>query len=133
MLLAYHFFSRIFIYWARMPSVQIRLNPYGWTITLGVIVLIIIFWSTGFSSLFSWTSSTDSRVSLRNLLSASIDLSQKAGRRVHDIFDRAKSGKLSLSNKDTKQSNHLTTRADFESHRIITFGLSKAFSNLRVF
>lgn len=117
-----------------MPAVQIRLNPYGWGITLGLLVLIVFFWTSGFSFLFSWSSTTNSKVSLRSLLSASIDLSQKAGRRVHDVYTRAKS--VPGSSKDIeptdKQSKHLTTRADFESHRIITFGLTKAFPNIKV-
>ena len=116
---------------ANMAAVNVRLNP------LGVLVLAVVGICVGcyvFNIPGRFNSPTDmSTVSMRQLLSVSIDLAQKGGVKVYEVrkgsdkeFGQQEKGK-------TKEgAAEYMTQGDLKSHRAIIYGYKKAFPTLNV-
>lgn len=112
-------------YVASMAPANVRLNPVGIIIVVAL-GLCIFFYIFGLPQL-----SSDERVSMRELLSVSVDLAQRGGERVRQI---AKEHNLQAKEKGkTKEgASEMLTEGDLESHRAIVYGFSKTFPGIRV-
>lgn len=108
-----------------MAPANVRLNPVGIIIVVAL-GLCIFFYIFGLPQL-----SSDERVSMRELLSVSVDLAQRGGERVRQI---AKEHNLQAKEKGkTKEgASEMLTEGDLESHRAIVYGFSKTFPGIRV-
>ncbi|XP_052777552.1 inositol monophosphatase 3-like [Mya arenaria] len=108
-----------------MAPSNVRLNPLGGAIFISV-VLLVFFYVFGFPTMFP-----EERVSMRELLSASIVLARRGGDRVlairrDDTLDTKKKG-------ETKEgANEYVSQGDMKSHEQIYYGLKKLFPKMNV-
>jgi len=104
---------------------SIRINPCG-LLCLGILSLLILYYTFG---------RTDNRekISIKVLLSASIDIAKKGGYQVKTIREKnnAEIGEKSKG-KTAEGANNPVTDGDMLSHRAMYYGLLKGFPNLNV-
>jgi len=104
---------------------SIRINPCG-LLCLGIASLLILYYTFG---------RTDNRekISIKTLLSASIDIAKKGGHIVKTIREKnnAEIGEKSKG-KTAEGANNPVTDGDMLSHRAMYYGLIKGFPNLNV-
>lgn len=113
----------------------IRPNPTGLLIMFAAFVICVFYLYSGNKL---WRS--DSQVSLKDLLSVSIDLARSGGNRVRKIHDgavsRQKNGGEALNakvkGKTAEGRKELLTDGDLTSHRAIVYGFNKAFPGLHL-
>lgn len=74
----------------------------------------------------------EQKISMKVLLSVSIDLARKGGDRVKAIREDPSKIKERVKGETKEGAKELMTAADLESHRIMYGGLSKAFPKLKV-
>ena len=109
-----------------MAAVSIRLNP------VGVIIILAVLGCVGFYMFggLSWFKS-EQKISMKQLLSVSIELAKRGGQRVKEVKDgqnmNAESKGLTEEGK-----KELKTNGDLQSHRAIVYGFNKAFPGLKV-
>lgn len=109
-----------------MAAVNIRISPIG-MLVIGVTAFVLLAYATGFvKSPFS-----TQKVSMRELLSASIDLAKKGGAKVKAVHE---SHILNEEEKSkTKEGKaELKTEGDMKSHIAIVYGFHKGFPDLTV-
>ncbi|KAL8577101.1 hypothetical protein ACOMHN_049790 [Nucella lapillus] len=108
-----------------MAPANIRLNPVGLVIIF-VLVLCLFFYVFGMPGV-----SKQDQVSMRELLSVSVDLAQRGGKRVKEIADQQN---LEAKEKGrTKEgAKEMLTEGDLESHRAILNGYLKTFPGMTV-
>ncbi|XP_076463057.1 inositol monophosphatase 3-like [Babylonia areolata] len=108
-----------------MAPATVRLNPVGLLIAvvLAICLFFYIFGIPGFSR--------NERVSMRELLSVSIVLAERGGKRVREIADAHKLQATSKG-KTKEGAKEMLTQGDLESHRTIVNGFLKAFPGLTV-
>jgi len=104
---------------------SIRLNPCG-LLCLGLASLLILYYAFG---------RTDNRekISIKEMLAASIDVAKKGGYELKKIreLDNSEIGEKSKG-KTAEGANNPVTDGDMISHRIMYYGLLKGFPNLNV-
>ncbi|XP_033737304.1 inositol monophosphatase 3-like [Pecten maximus] len=109
-----------------MGPANIKLNPVGAAMFLAVALCLIIY-AFGVPNWFN----REPTVSMKELLTASIDLARRGGTKVKDIrlknaLDEKEKGKTAEGAKE------MLTRGDSESNRAIVYGMSKAFTGIQI-
>lgn len=111
-----------------MASSSVRLTRTG---------AIVI--ATGLAGLFLYSVAVplsyrffEEKISMKDLLSVSVDLARKGGDRVKAIREDPSRIKERVKGETKEGAKELMTAADLESHRIMHGGLSKAFPKLKV-
>lgn len=110
---------------ASMAPANVRLNPVGVLVAV-VGALCIFFYIFGIPSF-----SKNDRVSMRELLSVSVDLAERGGKRVRDIAEQ-QSLQAKEKGKTKEGAAEMLTQGDLESHRAIVNGFSKTYPGLTV-
>ncbi|KAL4235761.1 Inositol monophosphatase 3 [Mactra antiquata] len=110
-----------------MAPMNIRINPLGGAVCVAVF-LVLFFYIFGLPEFFS---SHEERVSMRQLLSASIILAQRGGDRVKEIR-RSDTLQKSVKGETKEGAKEFVSRGDMESHNAIFYGFAKAFPGLNV-
>jgi len=120
-----------------LGGATIRPNPTGLLILFAVCVVFVFYVNSG----NKWWR-TDSQVSLKELLSVSIDLAATGGSNVRRIQERALRESKKSENENalhakskgqTKEgANEVVTEGDLNSHRAIVYGFNKAFPGLHL-
>ncbi|XP_076440856.1 inositol monophosphatase 3-like [Babylonia areolata] len=108
-----------------MAPANIRLNPVG-LVVLSVFVMCLFFYLFGFPGF-----SKDEKVSMRQLLSVSVDLAERGGRRVKEIAE-AQTLEAKEKGKTKEGAKEMLTQGDLESHRAILNGFLKTFPGMTV-
>lgn len=108
-----------------MAPANVRLNPVGVivAVVLAICIFFYVFGIPGFAS--------NERISMRELLSVSVDLAQRGGKRVKEIaedqtLDAKEKGKTKEGAKE------MLTQGDLESHRAIMNGFLKTYPGITV-
>ncbi|XP_046543444.1 inositol monophosphatase 3-like [Haliotis rubra] len=110
-----------------MAPVNVRLNPVG--LAVGVAVIISIsFYIFGLPGLFR----QEPRISMKELLSVSVELARRGGSRVKAIVEEKKGLEAEVKGKTKEGENEMLTQGDLQSHKAIFYGFEKAFPGLRV-
>jgi len=110
-----------------MAPANIKINPLGGAIFISC-VLLLFFYIFGFPTMFSID---EERVSMKELLSASIVLARRGGAKVlairrDDTLDTQKKG-------ETKEgANEYVSRGDMQSHDQIYYGFKKLYPKMSV-
>ena len=108
-----------------MAFAGVRLNPFG-------VIIVVCFGLFSFLYIFGLpVLYRNDKVSMRELLSVSVDLAQRGGQRVKQIADNHKLNAKSKGMTNEGQQEMLTS-GDIESHRTIVSGFQKAFPGLMV-
>ena len=110
-----------------MAPANIKINPLGGAV-LVCSVLALFFYMFGFPSLFG---SSDDRVSMKQLLTASVILARRGGDQVRQIR-RADTLQEEIKGKTKEGANEFVSKGDMESHKAIFYGFAKAFPGLTV-
>lgn len=112
----------------KMGPSNIKFNPIGMVATIFVAVCLFVYWMGMFPGM---APSYSQNVNLRELLSVGIDVARKGGDRVRVIRDQNSMAEESKG--DTKEgAKMLVTNGDFESHKLMYYGIRKAFPNIQV-
>lgn len=91
------------------------------------VALCLLIYSFGVPNWFN----REPTISMKELLSASIQLAERGGTKVRQIrLDNVLDEKVKGETKEGAK--ELRTKGDSESHRAIVYGLSKAFPGLEV-
>ena len=108
-----------------MAPANVRLNPMGLIIAvvLAILIFFYVFGVPGFAR--------NERISMRELLSVSVDLAQRGGKRVKEIAD-AQTLDAKEKGKTKEGAKEMLTEGDLESHRIIMNGFLKTFQGITV-
>ncbi|KAK6178760.1 hypothetical protein SNE40_011272 [Patella caerulea] len=109
-----------------MAPVNVRLNPVGFVVFL-VLGLSLAFYIFGLPKWFR----EEERVSMREVLSVSIDLAQRGGIKVKAVAELHKLNPVSKG-KTKEGKDELKTQGDLESHKAIVYGFSKAYPGMKV-
>lgn len=121
----------------------VRVNPLGIALICGIIFLLIIFNSGGEKKpgklpgpgLMETKSSLgvggDGEVSLKKLLSVAIDVAQQGGSEVARIRNLVDIGETSKG-KTKEGANDPKTQGDMASHKVMYWGIKKAFPEMNV-
>lgn len=110
----------------QMAPANIKINPIGLAICL-VILVCVCFYMFGLPMWFK----KEQRVSMKEIISASIDLAERGGRRVIEIKANDKLQEK-VKGKTLEGAKEMLTSGDMESHRAIVYGFAKAFPGLKV-
>lgn len=116
----------VMMYSAKMAPANIRLNPVGALVCVAVAFCIVIY-IFGFPDWFR----SEPRISMKELLSVSIELAKRGGTKVHEIKQQ-NSLENKVKGKTEEGADELLTKGDIESHRAIVYGFAKAFPGLKV-
>ena len=108
----------------RMAPITVRLNPLGIAIVL-VTVVCMMFYITGIPTMFAM----NERITMKELLSASIELAERGGDRVRTISEQDLKEKVKGQTKEG--ANELYTDGDLAAHLAIIHGFEKAFPTLK--
>lgn len=108
-----------------MAPVNVRLNPIG-ILVFTVAFLLTLLYLFGMPDFFR----REQRVSMKELLTVSIDLAKRGGLKVKEIhqqhqLDEAVKG---LTKEGAKE---MLTNGDLESHRAIFYGFSKMYPGIK--
>ena len=109
-----------------MGPANIKLNPVGAAacMALGLCVVIYVF------GLPDWFQK-EQKISMKELLSVSIELAKRGGVRVKQIReDGALAGVV--KGKTKEGADEMLTKGDHESHRAIVYGYAKTYPGLQV-
>ena len=109
-----------------MAPVNIRLNPIG-AVLLILCVACGFIYNFGLPNMFR----KEERVSMKELLSVSIELAKRGGKRVREVREENTLG-IKVKSITKEGADELKTRGDMESHREILYGMAKAFPELKV-
>ncbi|XP_064606404.1 inositol monophosphatase 3-like [Liolophura sinensis] len=109
-----------------MAAVNVRMNPFG---VIGAIFVMICLWWYLFGLPLS--SREEQRVSMKELLTVSIELAKRGGDSVYAIRTGGSLGQK-VKGKTAEGAKEMLTQGDMESHRAIMYGMLKAFPGLRV-
>ncbi|OWF45045.1 inositol monophosphatase 3-like [Mizuhopecten yessoensis] len=109
-----------------MGPANIKLNPIGAAMFLAVALCLIIY-AFGVPKWFN----REPTVSMKELLTASIELARRGGTKVKDI--RLKNIlEEKVKGKTAEGADEMLTQGDSESNRAIVYGMSKAFSGIEI-
>lgn len=109
-----------------MAAVNVRMNPFG---VVGAFFVIICLWWYLFGLPLSIRE--EQRVSMKELLTVSIELAKRGGDSVYAIRTGGSLGQK-VKGKTAEGAKEMLTQGDLESHRAIMYGMLKAFPGLRV-
>jgi inositol monophosphatase 3 len=110
----------------------VRLNPLGIALICGIIILLIIFNSGGEKKPVAVNvTNNKEEVSLKRLLSVAIDVAQQGGSEVARIRKLADIGESSKG-KTLEGANDPKTEGDMASHKVMYWGIKKAFPHINV-
>lgn len=112
---------------SNMAPINVRINPLGGAVAI-CLVLVLFFYVFGLPDFFTHT---EERVSMKQLLSASVVLARRGGDRVKEIR-RADTLQEKVKGETKEGAKELVSRGDMESHNAIFYGLAKAFPGLYV-
>ncbi|CAD5111723.1 DgyrCDS1012 [Dimorphilus gyrociliatus] len=104
-----------------MASVNVKLNPFGITLIIGLILLLFVY-KFGFFSF-----SKPDTVDMRELMSVSIDLAEKGGNRILAVKNNDK--EAVVKGKTKEGAKEYKTKADLSSHEVITGGFKKVYGD----
>ncbi|XP_033123614.1 inositol monophosphatase 3-like [Anneissia japonica] len=111
---------------------NIKISPAGFAFIFIVAGSIILYTqrSWRYSKPFEMQS-TDQQISLKELLSVSIEMAEMGGLEVVEVMKEKKLNEKSKG--ETREgANNPVTDGDMRSHRVMTHGMKKAFPNLKV-
>ena len=109
-----------------MAAVSVRLNPLGLLVLLMSVILIVAYMSGYLRSPF-----TTRYVSLKDLLSTSINVAKSGGAQVKAVhLSHNLNGEVKGKTKEGK--DELKTEGDMKSHIAIKYGFLKAFPEVKV-
>ena len=108
----------------RMAPITVRLNPLGIAILL-ITVVCMMFYMTGIPRMFK----LEENISMKELLSASIELAERGGDRVKTISTDSQL-KEQVKGKTKEGANEMLTDGDLASHLAIIHGFQKSFPSL---
>ena len=108
-----------------MAPANVRLNPVGLivAVVLAICIFFYLFGIPGFAS--------NERISMRELLSVSVDLAQRGGRKVKEIAE-AQTLEAQEKGKTKEGAKEMLTQGDLESHRAIMNGFLKTYQGITV-
>jgi len=119
----------------------VRLNPLGIALICGIIILLVIFNSGGEKKPGKIPGLMDSRsslgedvageISLKRLLAVAIDVAEQGGAEVARIRKLADIGETSKG-KTLEGANDPKTQGDMASHKVMYWGIKKAFPEINV-
>ncbi|XP_060572237.1 inositol monophosphatase 3-like [Ruditapes philippinarum] len=112
---------------SNMAPINVRINPLGGAVVI-CIVLVLFFYVFGLPDFFTHA---EERVSMKELLSASVVLARRGGDRVKEIR-RADTLHEKVKGETKEGAKELVSHGDMESHNAIFYGLAKAFPGLYV-
>ena len=110
-----------------MAPVNVKINPVGGAICI-VVLLITFFYIFGLPGIFD---ETKDRVSMRELLSASVVLARRGGEQVRAIR-RDDTLQAKVKGETQEGAKEFVSQGDMKSHEEIFYGLQKAFPGLNV-
>ena len=108
-----------------MAPANLRLNPVG-LLLAAVVAVCVFFYLFGIPG-FSRTE----RLSMRELLSVSIELAERGGKRVREIAE-AHTLQAKEKGRTKEGAAEMLTQGDLESHRVIVNGFFKTYPGLTV-
>jgi inositol monophosphatase 3 len=108
-----------------MAPANVRLNPVGLFVIVAAI-LCIFFYAFGIPGF-----SKNERISMRELLSVSVDLAERGGKRVKEIAEAHKM-QAKEKGKTKEGAKEMLTEGDLESHRAIVYGFLKTYPGVTV-
>ncbi|KAH9504619.1 Inositol monophosphatase 3 [Bulinus truncatus] len=112
-----------------MAPVNVRVNPLA-IISLVVGFIITMLYMFGMPDVFR----TEQRVSMKELLSVSIDLAQRGGQQVKEIYLKHPDKMDETVKGKTKEgADEMLTNGDLESHRAIFYGFSKIYPSIKIY
>lgn len=108
-----------------MAPANVRLNPVGIFVILVAVFCIFyyLFGIPGFSQ--------NEKISMRELLSVSVDLAERGGQRVKEIAQAHKMEAMEKG-KTKEGAKEMLTEGDLESHRAIVYGFLKTYPGVTV-
>ncbi|XP_060077151.1 inositol monophosphatase 3-like [Ylistrum balloti] len=109
-----------------MGPANIKLNPVGAAMFLAVALCLVIY-AFGVPNWFN----REPTVSMKELLTASIELARRGGARVKEIRLKNSLGET-VKGKTKEGAKEMLTEGDSESHRAIVYGMSKAFTGIQI-
>ena len=104
----------------------------------GIIILfvagVLLLYAVYSFHLAFWHRATDgpTAVNMKELLSVSIDLARRAGDTVRRFREEAEGLGEKVKSKTKEGADEIVTNGDRESHRILWYGLAKAFPGVKV-
>ncbi|KAK3591164.1 hypothetical protein CHS0354_029013 [Potamilus streckersoni] len=109
-----------------MAPVNVKINRLGGVVCIAVGLCLFLY----LFDVPEWFKE-EQRISMKELLSVSIELAKRGGDKVWEI--RAENTLAGKSKGKTKEgADEMLTRGDLESHKTIVHGLAKAFPGLKV-
>ncbi|CAH1772689.1 unnamed protein product [Owenia fusiformis] len=110
----------------RMAAVSVKVNPIGIVLIL-VLFGSVVFYLLGGIDIFKRRET----ISMRELLSVSIELAKRGGERVREIRNDDNLAEK-VKGKTQQGKNEYVTSGDMESHRAIYYGYFKSFPGINV-
>lgn len=110
-----------------MAPINIRINPLGGAVVI-TLVLVFFFYIFGLPEFLTLR---EERVSMKELLSASVVLARRGGDRVREIR-RDDTLQEKVKGETKEGAKELVSRGDMESHNAIFYGFAKVFPGLNV-
>ncbi|XP_071965338.1 inositol monophosphatase 3-like [Antedon mediterranea] len=110
---------------------NIKISPVGFAVIFIISGCIVLYTQRVWRYQSFEMKSTPEQISLKELLSVSIEMAEKGGLEVVQVMNEKKLNEKSKG--ETKEgANNPVTDGDIRSHRIMTHGMKKAFPNLKV-
>ncbi|ESP05220.1 hypothetical protein LOTGIDRAFT_103282 [Lottia gigantea] len=110
-----------------MAPVNVRLNPTGFVLSIVLLVCIALY----AFGLPSWLGRKEERISMKELLSVSIELARRGGVKVKAVAESHKL-KAEVKSRTEEGAKEMRTDGDMESHRELIHGFAKAYPAMKV-